>query len=322
MKKILVLTSGGDSPGMNAAIRAVVRAGIYYGLDVYGARSGYQGLIDQEVMLMTPKSVANCIQRGGTLLKTARALDFKEKKYRDKARAFCESLGIDGMVVIGGDGSFRGATLFEREGGPKCIGIPGTIDNDIIGTEYTVGFDTARNTALEGIDKIRDTASSHKRHFLVEVMGRSAGFLAVDVGIAGGAEVILIPEKPITVERLVELIETPRRHKSSSIVVVAEADNPYRSISLAKEIKDLCGIEYKACVLGHIQRGGAPTAFDRLIASRMGQMAVEMLLEGVTQKMIACVNHQLTMVDFPDPALGGRRFNDDALLRMNDILCA
>ncbi|MDR3477054.1 MAG: 6-phosphofructokinase [Gammaproteobacteria bacterium] len=321
MKKIIVLTSGGDAPGMNAAIRAVVRTGHYYGLKVYGCQFGFQGLVDQTIFPMEPNSVANMIQNGGTILKTARCLSFLQKETRDACRAFLKKEEIDGIVVIGGNGSFKGASLLTAEGGPATIGIPGTIDNDIHGTEYTIGFDTARNTALQAIDKIRDTASSHNHNFLVEVMGRSSGFLALDVGIAGGAEFILTPEFPVSHEVLASKITTPRRHKLSSIIVIAEADKSGRSFDIAKQLAVITGLQYRVCILGHTQRGGSPTAMDRKMASEMGYLAVRGLLEGQSHQMTAFNQGRLELVRIPDPDLGPRILNQKDLIELNDILC-
>lgn len=321
INKLLVLSSGGDAPGMNAAIRAVVRTGIHYGMEVFGCHFGYKGLLDRSIVAMSSHAVANCIQRGGTILHTNRFPEFKEKAVRDQARAILSEIGINAMVVIGGDGSFRGASLLQQEGGPAVMGIPATIDNDIQGTEYTLGFNTACNTALDAIDKIRDTASSHNRHFLVEVMGRNAGFLAVEVGIAGGAEFILIPERPISTPELVKRMQEPKRRKSSSIMVVAEADHPGRSFVLSKDIEAASGIEYKVCILGHTQRGGSPTVVDRKMASIMGVRAVEALREGVTGHMTAIVKDTLTLVPFPAVGLAQRAFKNFNLLKVNGILC-
>ncbi len=322
MKKIIVLTSGGDAPGMNAAIRAVVRTGYYYGLKVYGAHLGYQGLIDQKLLLLDPDSVANCIQHGGTILKADRCLAFYDKTVRDQCRIFLKKEQIDGLIVIGGNGTFQGALLLTQEGGPPAIGIPGTIDNDIPNTEYTIGFDTARNTALHAIDNIRDTASSHNRHFLVEVMGRKSGFLAVDVGIAGGAEVILIPEYETSIETLAEKITRHKRPKQSSIIVVAEADQPGRSLQLAAQLEKLTNITYRVCILGHMQRGGSPTTLDRLVASQMGHLAVKSLLDGTSNKMTAMQQGKIVIAPFPKPNAHTRIFTEKELLELNDVLCA
>jgi 6-phosphofructokinase 1 len=321
MKKIVVLTSGGDAPGMNAAIRAVVRTAHYFNLAVFGASFGFQGLIEQKIFPLYPESVANCIQHGGTILKSGRCLDFHQKEVRDTCRAFLHKQNIDGVIVIGGNGSFKGAALLSAEGGPAVIGIPASIDNDIPHTEYAIGFDTARNTALQAIDKIRDTASSHIHNFLVEVMGRNSGFLAIDVGIAGGAEFILTPEFPLSITELAKKITTPRRSKLSSIIVVAEADQPGRSVELAKELTLLTGQQYRVCVLGHTQRGGSPTTLDRKLASHMGYHAVKGLLEGKSHQMVALNKNQISLEAFPDPNSPARTLITQELLDLNEILC-
>jgi 6-phosphofructokinase 1 len=228
---------------------------------------------------------------------------------------------IDGIIVIGGNGSFKGASLLAQEGGPAVLGIPGSIDNDIPGTEYTIGFDTARNTAIQAIDKIRDTASSHNRNFLVEVMGRSSGFLALDVGIAGGAEFILLPEFPSPVEKLAESIMTPRRLKQSSIIIVAEASQPGRSIQIAEELEKLTGVQYRVCILGHTQRGGSPTTLDRKVASIMGYTAVQGLMDGHVNKMVAMINDSYSLVSLPEVDAGPRILTNRKLIDLNDILC-
>lgn len=321
MKNIIVLTSGGDAPGMNAAIRAVVRTATYYNLNVFGSKFGYQGLVDQNITALKPEDVANCIQHGGTILKTERCLAFYEKETRDKCRAFLKSQHIDGIIVIGGNGTFNGAALLAEEGGPKVIGIPGTIDNDIVNTEYTIGFDTAKNTALNAIDKIRDTASSHNRNFLVEVMGRNSGFLAVDVGIAGGAEIIVIPEVPFSIETIATKVTHHKRPKQSSIIVVAEADRPGRSFTMATELERITQIRFRVCILGHTQRGGSPTAIDRLLASQMGYLAVKSLIENHSLKMTAIQKGKLVLTSFPKPDSPARLFTHTELLEMNDVLC-
>ncbi|MES2218505.1 MAG: 6-phosphofructokinase [Pseudomonadota bacterium] len=322
MKKIIVLTSGGDAPGMNAAIRAVVRTAHHYGVKTFGCRQGFQGLIDRELFPLEPESVANCIQLGGTILKAGRTTAFLEKTTRDTCREFLKEQQVDGMVVIGGNGSFKGAALLSSEGGPAVIGIPGTIDNDILNTDYTIGFDTARNTALSAIDKVRDTASSHDRHFLVEVMGRSSGFLALDVGLAGGAEFILLPEFPITMTDFATAIQAPRRKKQSSIIVVAEANQPGRTIKIAEELEKLTGFPYRVCILGHIQRGGSPTLLDRNVASNMGYLAVKGLLSGATHKMASMLRDQLSLQPIPDPTAGPRIITSKEIVDLNNILCA
>ncbi len=288
MKRIGVLTSGGDAPGMNAALRAVVRTAAYYDLEVFGIYRGYQGLIDDEVLEMGPRSVGGIINRGGTILRSARCNPFYEKEGRAQAAETLRKHGIEGLVVIGGDGSYRGALKLHEEHGIACIGLPGTIDNDIGGTDYTIGYDTALNIALEAIDRIRDTAESHDRIFFVEVMGRHSGYLAMMSGIAGGAEEILVPETPTSIEDLVEHIRINReKGKQSAIIVVAEGDDAGNAIQVAKQVDTLAKIpNSRVVVIGHLQRGGSPTAFDRILASRVGVRAVEALMEGITGKMV------------------------------------
>jgi 6-phosphofructokinase 1 len=295
VSKIGVLTSGGDSPGMNAAIRAVVRTGIYYGLEVFGIMRGYSGIIENDIVPMHSRSVANIIQRGGTILKTARCKEFFTPEGRKKAYENLRKLGIDGLVVIGGDGSFRGADIFSREYDIPCIGIPGTIDKDMAGSDFTIGFDTAVNTAVEAIDKIRDTADAHDRLFIIEVMGRDAGYSALHSGIATGAEHILIPERKTDIEELVQsLQEKERRKKLVNMVVVAEGDEFGGANEVAKVVKERMPLaDTRVCILGHIQRGGSPTCLDRLIASRMGYAAVECLLEGRNNVMVGILNNRM-----------------------------
>lgn len=293
--KIGVLTSGGDAPGMNAAIRAVVRTALYEGYEVYGIMRGYQGMLDDDIHLLESRSVANIIQRGGTFLKTARCKEFMTPEGRRKAYENLKKRGIDGLVVIGGDGSFRGAQIFSNEFDIPCIGVPGTIDKDIAGTDFTIGFDTAVNTAVEAIDKIRDTADAHDRLFVIEVMGRDAGYIALHSGIATGAENILIPERKTDLEELVNsLLEKERRKKLVNLVVVAEGDDFGGGNEVGRIIKQrLPNADVRVCILGHIQRGGAPTCLDRLIASRMGYAAVECLKEGRHNVMIGIVNNRM-----------------------------
>ena len=295
VSKIGVLTSGGDSPGMNAAIRAVVRTGNYYGLEVFGIMRGFSGIIENDIIPMHSRSVANIIQRGGTILKTARCKDFFQPEGRRKAYENLKKLGIDGLVVIGGDGSFRGADIFSREYDIPCIGLPGTIDKDIAGTDFTIGFDTAVNTAVEAIDKIRDTADAHDRLFIIEVMGRDAGYIALHSGIATGAEHILIPERKTDIDELIgSLQEKERRKKLVNMVVVAEGDDFGGANEVAKLVKERMPMaDTRVCILGHIQRGGSPTCLDRLIASRMGYAAVECLLEGRFNVMVGILNNRM-----------------------------
>ncbi len=297
MKRIGVLTSGGDAPGMNAAIRAVVRTGAYYELQVLGIYRGYQGLIDDNVVEMGPRSVSGIINRGGTILRSARCKAFFEKEGRAQAAETLRKHGIEGLVVIGGDGSYRGALTLYDEHGIACVGLPGTIDNDIGGTDYTIGYDTALNVALEAIDRIRDTAESHDRIFFVEVMGRHSGYLAMMSGIAGGAEEILVPETPTSIETLVEHMRSYRaKGKQSAIIVVAEGDELGNAIQVAKQVDALAQIpDSRVVVIGHLQRGGTPTAFDRVLASRLGVRAVEALIEGVSGKMIGISANQVVL---------------------------
>lgn len=283
IRSIGVLTSGGDAPGMNAAIRAVVRTGIYLGVDVYGVERGYKGLLDASFSQFALGDVANIIQRGGTILKSNRCLEFKQKKYRKIAVENLREHGIDSLVTIGGDGTLKGAELLWKEFGFPVAGVPGTIDNDLSGTDVTIGFDTAINTCLRAIDQIRDTASSHERLFVIEVMGRNSGYIALDVGIGGGADAIVLPEDPMTEAQVAAAIRRGmKRGKTSSIVVVAEGKKPNRSMKIAQTLKDKYGFHARVCILGHVQRGGSPSACDRKVASTLSALAVQKLLEGDT----------------------------------------
>ena len=298
LKKIGVLCSGGDSPGMNACVRAVVRTGIYNGMEVYGILRGFSGMIEDDIILMDNRSVANIIQRGGTILKTARCPEFMEFEGRKKAYENLKKRGIEGLVILGGDGSFRGAQTFSNEFDIPCIGLPGTIDKDIAGTDFTIGFDTAVNTAVQAIDKIRDTAESHDRLFIIEVMGRDAGYIALHSGIATGAENILIPERKTDINEIVSsLMEKERRKKLVNLIVVAEGDDFGGAEQLKKHIRErLPNMEVRVCILGHIQRGGSPTCMDRLIASRMGYQAVECLKEGKHNVFVGIVNNKINLI--------------------------
>lgn len=293
--KIGVLTSGGDSPGMNAAVRAVVRTALYNNMEVYGIMRGYNGMIEDDIFQMGSRSVANIIQRGGTILKTARSKEFFDVEGRKKAYANLQKRDIDGLVVIGGDGSFTGALKLSTEFDIPCIGLPATIDKDLFGTDFTIGFDTAVNTAVQCIDKIRDTADAHDRLFIVEVMGRHAGYIALHAGIATGAENILIPEVSTTMEEiLASLTEKEKRKKLVNLIVVAEGHNIGGANAIAKIIKEhLPNIDARVTILGHIQRGGSPTCHDRLIASRMGYYAVESLLEGRHNVMVGMHDEEM-----------------------------
>ncbi|MBU8770108.1 6-phosphofructokinase [Cytobacillus oceanisediminis] len=291
MKKIGVLTSGGDSPGMNAAVRAVVRKAIYHNIEVYGVYGGYSGLMSGNIKKLDLGSVGDIIHRGGTVLHSARSEEFKTKEGQQKGIEQMNKHGIEGLVVIGGDGSYRGAKALTEQGFP-CVGVPGTIDNDIPGTQYTIGFDTALNTVIDAIDKIRDTATSHERTFIIEVMGRDAGDIALCAGLAGGAETILIPEAGYSMDEIAERLKKGHeRGKKHSIIVVAEG--VCSGVEFAKQIKDTTNFDTRVSVLGHMQRGGSPTAFDRVLASRLGAHAVELLLEGKGGRAVGIQNNQL-----------------------------
>jgi len=296
MQRIGVLTSGGDAPGMNAAIRAVVRKAIYHGVEVVGIRRGFSGFIEGEIEPMNLGSVADIVHRGGTVLLTARSEEFRTPEGRAAAFENVKRFGIQGLVVIGGDGSFRGAKTFHREYAMPTIMVPGTIDNDIAYTDQSIGFDTAVNTAVDAIDKIRDTATSHERTFVIEVMGRNTGFIALAAGLAGGAESILIPEQPYSIKDICDkLLKGYRRGKLHSIIVVAEG--VASGFEIGKAIKERTGFDTKVTVLGHLQRGGSPTAFDRILGSRLGAKAVEALISGEDQKMVGMVGGNLTLTD-------------------------
>lgn len=297
-RSLAVLTSGGDAPGMNAAIRAVVRYGLAQGLDVHGVMRGYQGLLEGQIEKLEASSVANIIQRGGTLLKTARCPEFYKKSVRKEAAHILRRKGIDALVVIGGDGSFTGAHLMQKETRFPTIGVPGTIDNDIFGSDDTIGFDTAVNTALDAIDRIRDTASSHDRIFLVEVMGRSSGYIGLLTGIGGGAETVIVPEEKESILSICTTIDRGvQRGKSSSIIVVSEGDTPGLSQKIANQLEEK-GYSSKVCILGHTQRGGAPTAHDRLLGSVLGASAVSYLLNGKSDAMVGVRDGQIVLTPF------------------------
>ncbi|HUR66719.1 MAG TPA: 6-phosphofructokinase [Chitinophagaceae bacterium] len=311
--RIGVLTSGGDSPGMNAAIRAVVRTGLYHGLEVFGIMRGYQGLIEDDIYQMESRSVANIIQRGGTMLKTARCKEFMEYEGRAKAYDNLKKRGVNGLVIIGGDGSFRGAVKFSQEFDIPCIGLAGTIDKDINGTDFTIGFDTAVNTAVEAIDKIRDTMDAHDRIFIIEVMGRDAGYIALHSGIATGAENILIPERKTNMNDIVQsLLEKERRKKLVNLIVVAEGDDFGGANKVQEELKEkLPNAEIRVCILGHIQRGGSPSCIDRLIASRMGYHAVECLLEGRFNVFVGIQNNKMHYLPLENAVKNKGKISDE-----------
>lgn len=324
MKKInniAVLTSGGDAPGMNAAIRAVVRACSYYNLDCTGIYRGYQGLIEGDFEKLDARSVRNLINKGGTFLKSSRSMEFKTKEGRAKAHENLKKAGVDALVVIGGDGTFTGGLLFNQEFDFPVVGIPATIDNDISGTDYTLGYDTALNTVVEAIDKIRDTASSHNRLFLIEVMGRDAGDIALNSGIGAGAEEILIPEEDGGIDRMMKSLEKSKKSgKTSSIIVVAEGEKSGKTIF---ELAEHIGEKYeeydiRVSVLGHIQRGGSPSCFDRVLASKLGVGAVEALTDGKTNIMVG-VHHQKVVHVSLEKALKEERVLDKELRRVANI---
>ncbi len=313
--KIGVLTSGGDSPGMNAAIRSVVRTAIYNGIEVFGIMHGYTGMVEDDIIKMDSRSVANIIQRGGTILKTSRCKEFMEPEGRKKAFLNLEKRGINGLVIIGGDGSFRGAQIFSSEFNIPCIGLPGTIDKDIAGTDFTIGFDTAVNTAVEAIDKIRDTAEAHDRLFLIEVMGRDAGYIAIHSGIASGAENVLIPERKTDVDEIVKsLKEKEKRKKLVNLIIVAEGDEFGGANDLSVYLKDkIPTLEVRVCILGHIQRGGSPTCTDRVIASRMGFHAVECLIEGKHNVFVGIVNNKMHYIPLNEAVKKKQKINQELI---------
>ncbi len=317
MKRIGILTSGGDAPGMNAAVRAVVRKGVYHGLEVVGIKHGYAGLLREEMDLLDLGSVADIIQRGGTKLFTARCEEFKTPEGQQKGAEILRKHDIEALIVIGGDGSYRGARALSHLG-INTIGLPGTIDNDIPGTDYTIGFDTAVNTVIEAIDKIRDTATSHERTYVVEVMGRNAGDIAMIAGLAGGAESILIPESPFDLDQvLVKLRKGVERGKRHSIILVAEGVG--HGMEIGEKIAAETGWEVRVTVLGHLQRGGSPTAFDRILASRMGAMAVDLLLEGQTSKVVGIRGTKLIATDI-DEILESKHEIDLSIYELAGIL--
>ena len=322
IKKVGVLTSGGDSPGMNAAIRSVVRTCAYHDISCVGIYRGYQGMIEGDFIEMGARSVHNIINKGGTILKSARSKEFMTPEGRKKAYDHLVKAEVDALVVIGGDGSFTGAEVFNKEYGFPVMGIPGTIDNDIFGTSHTLGYDTALNTVVECIDKIRDTASSHNRLFFVEVMGRDAGHIALNAGIGGGAEEILIPEEDLGLERLLDSLKKSKASgKSSSIVVIAAGDKIGKNVFELKDYVEanLPEYEIRVSVLGHMQRGGAPSCYDRVLASRLGVKAVESLLEGKSNLMVGMINDKVSLTPL-EQAIKGHTEIDRELLRVSDIM--
>ncbi|MFC1709014.1 6-phosphofructokinase [Candidatus Omnitrophota bacterium] len=318
MKRIGVLTSGGDAPGMNAAIRSVVRIAISRNLEVYGVYRGYSGLIDDEVKLFNHRSVSNIIGRGGTVLKTSRSKEFMTREGQEKAVETIKNHNIDGLIVIGGDGSYQGAEALYKKWGIRCIGVPGTIDNDINGTDYTIGSDTALNTALQAIDKIRDTVSALERIFVVEVMGRLSGYIALNVALAGGAEQVVIPERPFDIMQMCqEITEGYIRGKASWIVVVAEG--VIKAQDIAEKITENTDLDTRMLVLGHIQRGGSPTAKDRVLATRLGAAAVDLLVKGESGKAVGIVSDNISAVSFQE-ALKKKQLKTEQICNLIRIL--
>ena len=320
--KIAILTSGGDAPGMNAVIRSVVRTCVFHKIAPIGISKGYDGLIKEKMSEMNARSVKGIINKGGTILKTARSKDFRTKSGRTKAFENLKKNNIDGLIVIGGDGTFTGGLIFSEEFNFPVIGVPATIDNDIFGTSHTVGFDSATNTVMEAIDKIRDTASSHNRLFFIEVMGRDAGHIALNTGVAAGAEEILIPEENLGLDRLIQSLKRSQKTgKSSSIVVVAEGDNTGENVFQLKDYveKHLPDYEARVAVLGHMQRGGSPTCFDRVLASRLGVKAVESIIDGETSSMVGLQNNIIELTPFKKAIKGITKINTE-LLKVSDIM--
>ncbi|MEY2923744.1 MAG: 6-phosphofructokinase [Bacteroidota bacterium] len=321
MKTIGVYTSGGDAPGMNACVRAVVRTAIYNGLNVKGIKRGYEGMISGEIINLDRQSVANIIQRGGTFLKTARSERFMTPEGRKQAYKQLQKHEIDALVCIGGNGSYTGAKLFYEEFGIPCVGLPGTIDNDLYGTDYTIGYDTAINTALDSIDRIRDTAHSHERVFIVEVMGRDSGFIALDVAIAGGAEGALIPEDQKDWEKVIEHFDRPgRRKKSFSIIIVAEGDEQGGALILEKKLNEIYpDLKIRSTILGHVQRGGSPSARDRILASRLGYEAVNALIAGEKSVTVGIVSDKVKFTPF-EKAIYGKKSVSKNLIHLAEVL--
>jgi 6-phosphofructokinase 1 len=321
MKRIAVFTSGGDSPGMNACIRAVARTAVFRGVEVFGIYRGYNGMINGRFVKMESHTVSNIVQKGGTILKSARSEDFLTKEGRQKAYEQLIAHGIEGLIAVGGNGTFTGANIFYDEFGIPTVGAPGTIDNDLYGTDYTIGYDTAVNTALDAIDKIRDTADSHERVFFIEVMGRDSGYIAMPCAIGGGAEIVMIPETINTTQNVIDTLRNGwERHKTSFIIIVAEGDLEGNATELAAKVKKVIPeMDARVTIIGHVQRGGAPTAADRLLASRMGIAAVEGLLAGQKNVMVGVVNSNIVFTPFIDTISKKKQIADD-FIRMVNIL--
>ncbi len=321
MKKIAILTSGGDAPGMNACIRAVVRTARYKGIEVAGINRGYQGLIENDFVHLDSSSVSNIIQRGGTILKSSRSEEFRSKEGRVKAANNLIDNRIEGLIAIGGDGTFTGAKLLIEEHGIPILGIPGTIDNDLFGTDNTIGYDTALNTVVEAVDKIRDTADAHGRLFFVEVMGKDAGFIALRSGLASGAEAILVPETETYIDQLIAKLQKGwDRHKTSSIIIVAEGDDAGGAYEVARKVNEKFDYyESKVTILGHIQRGGSPSAYDRVLAGILGNASVEAILDGKSNAMVGLINKKVTLTSF-EKAIKHHQKLDQGLLKLAEVL--
>ncbi len=321
MKNIGVFTSGGDAPGMNACVRSVVRTGLNLGLNVFGIKYGYNGLITGDIYQMKSYSVSNILQKGGTILKSARSEEFKTKEGRKKAFKNLQAKGIEGLVAIGGDGTFTGANIFYEEFGIPIVGAPGTIDNDLYGSDYTIGFDTAVNTALDAIDKIRDTANSHDRVFFIEVMGRHSGHIAIHCGIGGGAELVMVPETSTTIQDVIDTLNQGRdKEKTSAIVIVAEGDEQGNAHEIANKVMEkLPKLDIRVSALGHMQRGGAPTSFDRILASRLGLAAVEGLIDGKSNVMAGVINDNVVYTSFK-LAISKNKPISAELMRMVEVM--
>ncbi|MCI5083939.1 MAG: 6-phosphofructokinase [Saprospiraceae bacterium] len=321
IKRIAVFTSGGDAPGMNAAVRAVVRTATYHDLHVYGIYRGYEGMIEGDLRRLEPRNVGNIIHRGGTILKTARSQRFREAAGRKQAFESLQAFDIDGCIAIGGDGTFTGASVFSKEHDIPFIGVPGTIDNDLYGTDYTIGFDTAINTAVEAVDKIRDTADSHNRLFFVEVMGRNSGYIALHTGIGSGAGCVLIPENDMGIDQLIDILKKgAKRKKLFSVVIVAEGSPHGGAGEIAAKVQEQFDFyDTKVTIIGHLQRGGSPTCLDRVLASRLGYHAVEALIAGRSSEMVGIINDKVTYTPFEEAIAKSKPVNDD-LVKMAEIL--
>jgi len=322
MKKVAIFTSGGDSPGMNACVRAAVRGALYQGIEIFGINRGYNGMIADDLFSMNSQSVSSIIQHGGTILKSARSKEFMTPEGRKKAYANLKKRGIEGIIAIGGDGTFTGADIFYNEFGIPTVGAPGTIDNDLYGTDYTIGFDTAVNTALDAIDKIKDTANSHERVFFIEVMGRQSGDIAIHAAVGSGAELALVPETVTSIADIVrQLKKAGRKSKTSSIVIVAEGNHEGGAFEIASQVKNqLPDLSTRVSILGHIQRGGSPTSADRILASRLGLGALEGLIDGEVNSMAGIIKRELVFTPFKD-AISKKKPMDAEMLRIISIIC-